>query len=134
MSKEKYIYVNGKKIYVSDEIYREYKKLKNREEYLARLDRKHRGFHFDGVNQSVEDLEDKSVDIEKIIETKLRLEDLYKALDNLNEEERRIINALYFEERTIRDLADEEEVSSKKIFTSRNKILQKLKKLIEGEE
>lgn len=134
MSKEKYIYVNGKKIYVDNEIYREYKKLKNREEYLARLDIKHRGFHFEGMNQSVEDLEDKSVDIEKIIETKLRLEDLYKALDNLNEEERRIINALYFEEKTIRDLAEEEDVSSKKIFTSRNKILKKLKKIMEGEE
>ncbi|MGO1581462.1 MAG: sigma factor-like helix-turn-helix DNA-binding protein [Peptoniphilaceae bacterium] len=64
----------------------------------------------------------------------MRLEDLYKALDNLNEEERKVINALYFEEKTIRELAKEEEVSSKKIFTSRNKILHKLKKIIEGEE
>ncbi|HES4526391.1 MAG: sigma factor-like helix-turn-helix DNA-binding protein [Peptostreptococcus sp.] len=134
MSEEKYIYVNSKKIYVSDEVYKEYKKLKNREEYLARLDRKHKEFHFGGEILSVEDLEDKSVNIEKIIETKLRIEDLYNALDNLNEEERRIINALYFEDKTIRDVAKEQEISAKKIFTSRNKILQKLKKTIEGEE
>ncbi|MGO1581467.1 MAG: sigma factor-like helix-turn-helix DNA-binding protein [Peptoniphilaceae bacterium] len=74
------------------------------------------------------------MDIEKIIETKLRLEDLYKALDNLNEEERKVINSVYFEEKTIRDLAEEDEVSAKKIFTSRNKILQKLKNIMEGEE
>ncbi|HEO7045700.1 TPA: sigma-70 family RNA polymerase sigma factor, partial [Streptococcus agalactiae] len=49
-------------------------------------------------------------------------------------EERRIINALYFEDKTIRDVAKEQEISAKKIFTSRNKILQKLKKTIEGEE
>ncbi|MGO3752163.1 MAG: hypothetical protein ACTJGH_05310 [Peptoniphilaceae bacterium] len=39
------------------------------------------------------------MDIEKIIETKLKLEDLYKALNNLNEEERKVINAVYFEEK-----------------------------------
>lgn len=133
MSKEKYIYVNGKKIYVSDEIYQEYKKLKNHEEYLQRIDVKYIDYNFQGVNDSIENIEDKKVDIEKIIETKLRLEDLYKALDKLNEYERRIIIALYFEERTIRDLAKQEKVSPKKIFSLRNKILQKLKKIIERE-
>lgn len=131
--KEKYIYVNGKKIYVSDEIYQEYKKLKNHEEYLQRIDGKYIDYNFQGVNDSIENIEDKKVDIEKIIETKLRLEDLYKALDKLNEYERRIIIALYFEERTIRDLAKQEKVSPKKIFSLRNKILQKLKKIIERE-
>ncbi len=134
MSKEKYIYVDGKKIYVSDEIYREYKKLKNREEYLSRLDRKYRDLYFTSENDAIENIVDKSVNVEKIIETKLRIEDLYKALDNLNEEERKIIDALYFEEKTIRDLAKEKDVSSKKIFTSRNKILQKLKKLLDVED
>ena len=127
MSEEKYIYVNGKKIYVSDEIYQEYKKLKNHEEYLQRIDGKYIDYN------SIENIEDKKVDIEKIIETKLRLEDLYKALDKLNEYERRIIIALYFEERTIRDLAKQEKVSPKKIFSLRNKKLQKLKKIIERE-
>lgn len=114
MSKEKYIYVDGKKIYVSDEIYREYKKLKNREEYLSRLDRKYRDLYFTSENDAIENIVDKSVNVEKIIETKLRIGDLYKALDNLNEEERKIIDALYFEEKTIRDLAKEKDVSSKK--------------------
>lgn len=39
---EKYIYLRGKKIYVSDELYRENKKHKNHEAYLQRLDRKNR--------------------------------------------------------------------------------------------
>ena len=39
---EKYIYLRGKKIYVSDELYRENKKHKNHEAYLKRLDRKNR--------------------------------------------------------------------------------------------
>ncbi|HAP3441679.1 TPA: sigma-70 family RNA polymerase sigma factor, partial [Enterococcus faecalis] len=110
------------------------KKLKNREEYLSRLDRKYRDLYFTSENDAIENIVDKSVNVEKIIETKLRIGDLYKALDNLNEEERKIIDALYFEEKTIRDLAKEKDVSSKKIFTSRNKILQKLKKLLDGED
>lgn len=77
MSK-KYIYVNGKKTYVSDEIYREYKKLKNREEYLASLDRKHRDHYFIKEKDTMDSVVDEGVDIEKIIETKFRLEDLYK--------------------------------------------------------
>ena len=38
-NKEKYIYVKGNKIYVSDEVYRAYKKELNHEAHLKRLDR-----------------------------------------------------------------------------------------------
>ena len=69
--------------------------------------------------------------IEKIIETKMRIEDLYKALEKLNDEERKVIESLYFKEMTIRDLAKEQQVSSKKVFSFRNKILRKLKEMLE---
>ena len=74
---------------------------------------------------------DENVDIEKIIETKMRIEDLYQALDKLNDEERKVIYSLYFKEMTIRDLAKEQQVSSKKIFSFRNKILKKLREMLE---
>ena len=73
---------------------------------------------------------DKNVDIEKIIETKMRIEDLYQALEKLNEDERKVIDSLYFKEMTIRDVAKEQQVSSKKIFSFRNKILEKLRELL----
>ena len=38
MENTKYIYVKGKKVYVSDEVFQAYKQQKNREEYLRRLD------------------------------------------------------------------------------------------------
>ena len=74
---------------------------------------------------------DENVDIEKIIETKMRIEDLYQALEKLNDEERKVIDSLYFKEMTIRDLAKEQQVSSKKIFSFRNKILKKLREMLE---
>ena len=38
----KYIYVKGEKIYVSDEIYKAYKKQVNHEAYLNKSDKKHK--------------------------------------------------------------------------------------------
>lgn len=85
------------------------------------MDRKHKVFHFGDFNTSIVDIADNTVDVEKIIETKMLIEDLYRALDSLNYEERKVIDSLYFKEMTIRDLAKEQQVSSKKIFNFRNK-------------
>ena len=126
----KYIYVKGKKIYVSDEIYKAYKKQLNHEAHVSRLDRKHKVYGFEDYNVNIESIADTYIDIEKIIETKMRIEELYKALEKLNEEERKVIDSLYFKEMSIRDLAEEQKVSSKKIFNFRNKILKKLKVLL----
>ena len=127
----KYIYVRGQKIYVSDEIYKAYKKQINHEAHLNRLNRKHKVYGFEDYKLDLNSIVDENVDIEKIIETKMRIEDLYQALEKLNDEERKVIDSLYFKEMTIRDLAKEQQVSSKKIFSFRNKILKKLKKFIE---
>ena len=127
----KYIYIKGKKIYVSDEIYKAYKKQINHEAHLSRLDRKHQVYGFEDYKLDVNSIVDENVDIEKIIETKMRIEDLYQALEKLNDEERKVIDSLYFKEMTIRDLAKEQQVSSKKIFNFRNKILKKLKEMLE---
>jgi len=127
----KYIYVRGKKIYVPDEVYKVYKKQLNHEAYLNRLDRKNRVYGLEDYKIDLNSIADENVDIEKIIETKMRIEDLYKALEKLNEEEKKVIDSLYFKEMTIRDLAKEQQVSSKKIFSFRNKILKKLKEMLE---
>ena len=127
----KYIYVKGKKIYVPDELYKAYKKELNHEAHLNRMHRKHRVYGFEDYKIDLNSIADENVDIEKIIETKMRIEDLYQALEKLNEDERKVIDSLYFKEMTIRDLAKEQQVSSKKIFSYRNKILKKLKKILE---
>ena len=131
LDKEKYIYVRGKKITVSDEVYKAYKKQLNHESHLNRLNRKHKVYGFEDYKLDLNSIVDENVDIEKIIETKMRIEDLYQALEKLNDEERKVIDSLYFKEMTIRDLAKEQQVSSKKIFSYRNKILKKLKEMLE---
>lgn len=129
--KEKYIYVKGKKIYVSDEVYRAYKKELNHEAHLKRLDRKHKVFHFGDFNTSIVDVADNTVDVEKIIETKMLIEDLYRALNNLNEEERNLIKLLYFDDKTLIEVAKQRNTNPMKISRLRNKVLEKLRKLLD---
>ena len=131
LDKEKYIYVKGKKIYVSDEVYRAYKKELNHEAHLKRLDKKHKVFHFGNFNTNIVDIADNTVDVEKIIETKMRIEDLYRALDSLNDEERKLIEALYFYDKTLIDVAKQGDTNPMKISRLRDKILEKLRKLLD---
>ena len=128
---ERYIYVNGNRIYVSDEVYKEYKKKLNHEEYLKRKDIKQGVFSFSDYGKDILNIIDTNIDPEKIIETKMRIEDLYRALDSLNDEERAVIEALYFDKMSIRDLAKEKDVSIKNVFNFRNKVLNKLKEILE---
>lgn len=129
--KEKYIYVKGKKIYVPDEVYRAYKKELNHEAHLKRLDRKHKVFHFGDFNTSIVDVADNTVDVEKIIETKMLIENLYRALNNLNEEERNLIKLLYFDDKTLIEVAKQRNTNPMKISRLRNKVLEKLRKLLD---
>jgi len=129
--KEKYIYVKRKKIYVPDEVYRAYKKELNHEAHLKRLDRKHKVFHFGDFNTSFVDVADDTVDVEKIIETKMLIEDLYRALNSLNDEERKLIEELYFDDKTLTEVAKQDNTNPMKISRLRNKILGKLRKLLD---
>ena len=69
----KYIYVRGKKIKVSDEVYKAYKKELNHEAHLNRQSRKHKVYGFEDYKLDLNSIADENVDIEKIIETKMRI-------------------------------------------------------------
>lgn len=130
-----YIYTRGKKIPVSEEVYKGYWKLVSREKYLLRKERANgvlpfSSFEFEDLPlENV--LSDSSVDVEKLVETKLLLEQLNTALLTLSNREFEIIVALYFKEHTIKEVALQQEMSPSGVFRLRNKILNHLKKLLE---
>ena len=127
----KYIYVRGKKIYVSDELYKAYKKQINHEAHLNKMDRKHRVYGFEDYKIDLNSISDEKVDIENIIETKMLIEDLHRALSNLNEEERNLIKLLYFDDKTLIEVAKQRNTNPMKISRLRNKVLEKLRKLLD---
>lgn len=129
MENKKYIYVNGEKVYVSDEIYKVYKKQKNREEYFRRLDVEFLDFSF-AENYSIEDIEDESINVEKIVETKLLIDQLQKAMETLSDDKREIIKRLYFDDEPLRKVAKSRNVSHPALIKKRDRILKKLREMI----
>ena len=133
MKKEFYLYVNGKKVKVSEDIYKVYWREKEHEKYLEQVDKKNHLLFFSSLDHDgnfVDNLADESVDVEKIIETQILIETVRKAVSRLNDEERDIIERLYFNDETLSSVARSKKVSYQAIQWRKNNILKKLKVLL----
>ena len=131
MEKEYFLLVNGKKVKVSEEVYKIYWEERNHENYLKKLNRKK--ILFREVNENkikLENIADDNIDIEKIVQTHIMIEELKKAISNLSNDEKEIIQKLYFDEEALRLVAKDKNISHSALIKKRNKILKKLKKLL----
>ena len=134
MSKEYYLYVGGQKIKVSEQIYKVYWQEREHAKYLERVDKKNHLLFFSSLNHDgnfEDNIEDKNVDVEKIVATQMMIETLKNAISKLNDEEREIIERLYFNDETLRAVAKAQNISHPALIKRRDKILEKLKKFIE---
>lgn len=134
MKKEYYLYVNGQKVKVSEEIYKVYWREKEHEKYLEQVDRKNHLLFFSSLDHDghfYENIVDEGVDVEKIVETQMMIEALRHSLSKLTAEERDIIERLYFNDETLSSIASEKKVSYQAIQDRKNNILLKLRKFIE---
>ena len=134
MKKEFYLYVNGQKVKVSEEIYKVYWREREHEKYLEQVDRKNHLLFFSSLDHDghyIDNIVDESVDVAKIVETQMMIESLRYAISKLNDEERDIIERLYFNDETLRSVAKLKSITHPALMKRRNKILEKLKKFIE---
>jgi len=134
MKKEFYLYVNGQKVKVSEDIYKVYWREREHEKYLEQVDRKNHLLFFSSLDHDghyVDNIVDESVDVAKIVETQMMIESLRYAISKLNDEERDIIERLYFNDETLRSVAKLKSITHPALMKRRNKILEKLKKFIE---
>ena len=133
MAKEYYLYVRGQKVKVSEDIYKVYWREKEHEKYLEQVYKKNHLLFFSSLDHDgnfVDNLADESVDVEKIIETQILIETVRKAMSRLNDEERDIIERLYFNDETLSSVARSKKVSYQAIQWRKNNILKKLKVLL----
>ena len=133
MPKEYYLYVNGQKVKVSEQIYKVYWREKEHEKYLEQVDKKNHLLFFSSLDHDgnfVDNLADESVDVEKIIETQILIETVRNAVSRLNDEERDIIERLYFNDETLSSVARSKKVSYQAIQWRKNNILKKLKVIL----
>jgi len=134
MKKEYYLYVNGQKVKVSEEIYKVYWREREHEKYLEQVDRKNHLLFFSSLDQDghfAETLVDESVDVEKIVETQMMIEAVRNAISKLNAEERDIIERLYFNDETLSSVARDKGVTYQTIQWRKDRILRKLKEILE---
>ena len=132
--KEYHIYVRGKAVPVSEEVYKAYWKITEHEKYLQRKDWKHNVIPFSALDHDghfVDNIIDEKIDLEKIVEVKMQIEELNKALATLTKKERELIEAIFYKEESLRSIGKKEKVSYQAIGKRRDKILEKLRKLLE---
>ena len=134
MKKEYYIIVDGKKVFVSKEVYKMYWKDTNHANYLERVDRKHGLLYFSEMDKDghlVDNIPDKNVDVEKLVEMKALIDRLNIAMNSLTKDEREIVERLFFEDESLSSVAKRKKVSYQAIQSKKNTILAKLKKFFE---
>ena len=132
--KEYYLYVRGKAVPVSEEVYKAYWKITEHEKYLQRKDWKYDVIPFSAMDYDghfVDNIIDEKIDLEKIVEVKMRIEELHRALNTLSKEERELMEAIFYKEESLRSISKKEKVSYQAIGKRRDKILEKLRKLLE---
>ena len=134
MAKEYYLYVRGQKVKVSEDIYKVYWREKEHEKYLEQVDKKNHLLFFSSLDHDghfIDNIVDESVDVEKIVETQMMIEAVRSAISRLNAEERDIIERLYFNDETLSSVARDKGVTYQTIQWRKDRILRKLKEILE---
>lgn len=146
---KKRLWVSGQFIEVTDEVYDAYMKGDRKMRYFE-SDLKAERFLLDENGQikqiipSREDSLDRLMDdnaeqfanrnesVEDMVLRRISIERLYKELEKLTEKERKLIEALFFEEMTEREVALSLGISQPAVHKQKNKILKKLKFFLEN--
>ena len=112
--KEYFLYVKGKEVKVSEEVYKAYWKITEHEKYLIKKDWKNNVIPFSALDYDghfVDNIIDERIDLEKIVEVKMQIEELNKALAILTKKERELIEAIFYKEESLRSIGKKEKVS-----------------------
>lgn len=142
-------WVSGQTIEVTDEVYDAYMKGDRKMRYFENDLKTERIFlDEDGqikqiipsredsldrlMDDNAEQFSDRHESMEDMVLHKISIERLYAALSTLSEKERELIEALFFEEKTERDVASAMGISQPAVHKQKNKILKKLKLFLEN--
>jgi len=153
MENQRYIEIDGQQIPVTEEVYRAYKRplwAEHKRKERAKRCRDENGFRCtkeckscpklrDGGDLSLEKFTDDgfeiadSIDIAELVADKLLLEQLVAALDDLGPDERSLIDALFYNDRTERDYAAEVGISHQAVGKRKKKVIEKLRGLMDAD-
>ena len=142
-----YLYVEGKPVKVSEEVYREYYRAEDKERYfMGKLKKGH--IRIDPDTQEICYVSSRELSYEQLMEQDWQfaapgdsvedrvvraelLEKLQAVLQSLSLEEMALLEELFYLEKTEREVAGMYAVSQNTIHYRKNRILEKLKKMME---
>lgn len=132
--KQYYIKISGQMIEVTKEVYREFRYMERHMQTLEEKDERHRVISYNALDtdetlgeEAVPDLISPSVEDQAI--AGLMAAKLRRCLALLPEDDRRLIQAIYYEGLSERELSEREGVPQTTINYRRNLIVQKLRKM-----
>lgn len=151
MENQRFIKIDGEQIPVTEEVYRAYKRpawaerkrqerskrcvisngkdgTKRCTDDCSKCDKQRTGSVL-SLNKFIDDGYEITdpVDLAEFVADKLLLEQLVSALDELGPDERSLINALFYKERTERDYAAEIGISNQAVGKRKHKVIEKLR-------
>ena len=125
-----FIPVQGMLLEVSKNVYKEFYSEIERRKYLHKLDKKFEVISIESIHNFNISVTDN--DVLDTVANKIAVDKLHQCLDLLSEDERNLINAIYFNGITEREFAKVQGVSQVAVHKRKHRILKKIKKLIEN--
>ena len=143
--KEFYLYIEGKRVRVSEEVYREYYKGERKERYFMR-DLKTERVTIDSRTGEITIIPGREDSYERLIESRSQFASyanmeeqtvqsllLEQALGNLTDKERNLIEEIYFLEKTERQVSEALHIAKSTLRRKHREALNKLREFLEKE-
>jgi DNA-directed RNA polymerase specialized sigma subunit, sigma24 homolog len=136
--RDNYVIKMGKELVpVTREVYEEYHRMERRERYLVERDQDNSLIFFSTLRaeDSSTDvpIRDSGVDVEEEVIKQMFLDKLPKALALLSDDEIEMIRDLYWNDISIRELARKTDTAKSTLLNKRDRVLAKLRKILENE-
>jgi RNA polymerase sigma factor (sigma-70 family) len=129
MDKEHFIELNGRQIPVSKEVYYAFKRPAWRERKRRQV-RAEKELSLETFADAGFEIPSGEALVDEIVEDKVLLDMLFKALEELADDERFLINELFFNDKSEREVAKEIGRSKTGVHKQKEKILSKLRNLL----
>lgn len=136
--KEKTYYIRamGEAVEVPKDLYLAYFKMRRQEMGLLERDRYNGTLHYNDLDTNetvgIEALADESASVEDAVVNKLMVEKLRTGISSLDETDRQLIQALFFDGLSERKLSQKTGIPHMTIHDCKMRVLEKLKKFLEN--
>ena len=132
---KRFLLLQGMLMEVSEEEYLTFNRIESRKNYLKKLSMKNGEFFYEELTtdefRGEDILVDTKEDVYEVVEQKIVLDKLHAALELLTKEERKLIHLLFYEGKTERTIAKQQNVSQVTIHKRKQKIMTKLRNWLE---